>query len=343
MPALVTGGGGFLGRYVVEQLLARGETVRIFSRGDYPELVRNGVQVVQGDLRDRVAVSHAVQGVETVFHVAALPGIWGDWQRFYEINTLGTEHVLRACQKHGVQRLIYTSSPSVVYDGQSHLNGDESLPYPKAWLCHYPHSKALAEQAVLAANSAGGLRTVALRPHLIWGPRDNHLIPRLIERARSGRLTRIGSGENLISMSYVENTATAHLQAHDELQQAGRCAGRAYFVNEPEPVRLWGWIDQILELGGLPPVKRSLSPAAARCVGCCFELIYTLLRKQSDPPLTRFLASQLSQSHTYSVQRARDDFGYAPPVSFEEGMRRLAPDVRALARRLTGYVDRLPG
>lgn len=330
MLSLVTGGGGFLGRYIVEQLQARGDSVRLFSRGDYPELARAGVEVVRGDLRDQTALLQAVRGVDSVFHVAALPGIWGDWKRYYEINTLGTENVLRACQDQGVQRLVYTSSPSVVYDGRSHLNADESLPYPRNWLCHYPHSKALAEQAVLAADTRNGLRTVSLRPHLIWGPRDNHLIPRLIARARAGRLIRIGDGENLISMSYVENTAAAHLQAHDALLRTGKNAGKAYFVNEPEPVRLWEWIGQILALGGLPPVKRSISPAAARSIGRCFEVAYTLLRKQSDPPMTRFLASQLSQSHTYSVQRAREDFDYSPLVTAEEGMRRLAPEVRQL-------------
>jgi len=326
----VTGGGGFLGRYLVELLLARGDSIRIFSRGEYPELERGGVDVFQGDLRDLEALSSAARGVEVIFHVAAIPGIWGDWKRYYETNTQGTLNVLQACAAQGVQRLIYTSSPSVVYDGQSHLQADESLPYPKVWMCHYPHSKALAEQAVLAANSREGLRTVSLRPHLIWGPRDNHLIPRLMARARARRLLRIGNGENLVSMSYVENTAAAHLQADDELRGKGRCAGQAYFVNEPQPVRLWEWINQILALGGLPPVHRSLSFQTAHRIGWGFEVLYTLLGKQSDPPMTRFLASQLSQSHTYSIRRAEEDFGYRPQVSFEEGMRRLAVDVQKL-------------
>jgi len=212
------------------------------------------------------------------------------------------------------------------------LQADESLPYPTTWLCHYPHSKALAEQAVLAANSLDGLRTVALRPHLIWGPRDNHLIPRLVARARAGRLIRVGNGENLISMSYVENTAAAHVRAHDALRTEGRCAGQAYFVNEPQPVRLWEWIDQILALGGLPPVKRSMSIKTARRIGWGLEMLYTLLRKQTDPPMTRFLASQLSQSHTYSIARAQADFNDASQISFEEGMRRMSADVKKLAQ-----------
>ncbi|WP_437187656.1 NAD-dependent epimerase/dehydratase family protein [Planctomicrobium sp. SH668] len=331
MQALVTGGGGFLGRYIVEQLQMRGDSVRVFSRGAYPELQAQGIEVIQGDLRDPQTLNSAMTGVEAVFHVAAIPGIWGPWKKYFEINTLGTHNVIAACQNAGVSRLVYTSSPSVVYDGRAHLNADESLPYPDSYLCHYPHSKALAEKAVLEANSHQGLRTVALRPHLIWGPRDNHLIPTLIQKVKSGRLRRIGDGNNLISMSYVENSAAAHLKADDELAGFGRCAGRAYFINEPEPVSLWDWINQILSLGNLPPVTRSISPGLARGIGGICELIYKSFGIQSDPPMTRFLASQLSQSHTYSVERARADFGYDPQISFETAMQRLAPDVQRFA------------
>ena len=322
-PVLVTGGGGFLGRYIVEQLLANGAAVRIYSRGDYPELAALGVDVRQGDLRDADAVSSAVEGVESVFHVAALPGIWGAWREYHGINTTGTRNVLEACRKHGVSRLVYTSSPSVVFDGEPHVDADESLPYPAKYLCHYPHSKALAEQMVLATDGDHDLKTVSLRPHLIWGPRDNHLIPRLIERARQGKLIRVGDGSNVVSVSYVENAAAAHLQAWKELEGEGRCRGKAYFINEPEPVNLWNWVNEILDLVKLPPVKKKISANLAWTLGACCEGAYSLLRKQSEPPMTRFLALQLSQSHSYSIDRAKQDFGYDPMVTFEEAMRRL--------------------
>jgi len=187
MRALVTGGGGFLGLYIVEQLVARGDAVQVLCRGSYPSLAELGVECIAGDVRDAQAVEAACAGIDTVFHVAAVSGIWGPWEHYHGINTLGTKNVIAGCRKHAVPRLVYTSSPSVVYDGNDHCDADESLPYPMKYLCHYPHSKALAEQAVLGANDAH-LATAALRPHLIWGPRDNHLIPRLIERARSGKL-----------------------------------------------------------------------------------------------------------------------------------------------------------
>ncbi len=333
MKALVTGGGGFLGLYIVEQLRTRGDDVRVFSRGEYPRLTELGVETVRGDIRNADAVYKAVQGTDVVFHVAAVPGIWGPWERYHEINTLGTEHVINACRKHGVPKLVHTSSPSVIYDGQDHENADESLPYPdpEQFLAHYPHSKMLAEKAVLAANDGQTLATCALRPHLIWGPRDNHLIPRLIRRAKSGRLRRIGDGENLISMSYVENVAAAHIQAADALGFDSPVAGQAYFINEPEPVNLWGWIDELLTRAGLPPLKKRISAKKAYRIGHACEHVYRFLRLPGEPPMTRFLASQLSGSHYYNVAKAQRDFGYQPQVSVEQGMANLEPELRALA------------
>ncbi len=323
MRGLVTGGGGFLGRYIVEQLVARGDQVRVFSRQRYPELDNLGVESHTGDLQDTSAIAVACKGMDVVFHSAALPGIWGPWKLFHGVNTLGTHHVIEGCRRHGVGRLVFTSSPSVVYDGHDHLGADESLPYATNFLCHYPRSKALAEQAVLAANGVEGLATCALRPHLIWGPRDTQLIPRLIERAKRGQLRRVGDGRNLISMVYVENAARAHLQAADALSLTSPVAGQAYFINEPDPVNLWDWVNRLLGRAGLPPITKSISESAASAIGAVLEGIYSLLRIGAEPRMTRFLASQLSRSHWYRVEKAQRDFGFESLVSVEEGLRRL--------------------
>lgn len=329
MKALVTGGGGFLGLYIVEQLRAAGHAVRVFSRGHYPALTALNVETQQGDLRDLPAVERACSGVDAVFHVAAIPGVWGSWETYYSINTVGTLNVISGCRRSGVQRLIYTSSPSVVFDSSDHIDADESLPYPRKWLCHYPHSKALAEQAVLAANDINCLRTVSLRPHLIWGPRDNHLIPTLIRKARTGQLRQIGRGENVVSISYVENAAVAHLQAEAALRNSTAAAGRAYFINEPDPVNLWTWINLVLERAGLPPVTQRISATMAWHLGSVLETAWTLLRRKHDPPMTRFVAAQLSGSHSYSIAAAQRDFGYRPLVSVHEGLRRMQPDLES--------------
>jgi nucleoside-diphosphate-sugar epimerase len=189
--ALVTGGGGFLGRAIVERLRARGDHVRSFSRGEHPELADMGVETLRGDLADADALEQACCNCDVVFHVAARAGVWGRYRDYYETNVRGTENVLRACRTQAVARLVFTSSPSVVFSGGDMENIDESVPYPPHFHSHYSETKALAEQKVLAANG-GELRTVALRPHLIWGPRDNHIVPRLVARARAGQLRRVG-------------------------------------------------------------------------------------------------------------------------------------------------------
>ncbi len=323
MRSLVTGASGFLGLYIVEQLVARGDEVRAYSRSVPADLQRLGVEIVRGDIRDPDQVAAACAGRDTVFHAAGVAGVWGPWRDYFEINTLGTEHVIAGCRRHGVGRLVFTSSPSVTFDGGDQNGIDESAPYANRWLCHYPHTKALAEQAVLAANDAGVLLTCALRPHLIWGPRDRHLIPRLLERQRRNQLRRIGAGRNLIDMVYVENAAAAHLQAADALTPGSPVAGRAYFISQGEPVNCWQWIDEILALAGLPPVHGSIPLGVAWAVGAGLERVHTLFRPNVEPRMTRFLAAQLGRSHYFNIDRARQDFGYQPKVTTAEGMQRL--------------------
>ena len=324
MRTLVTGAGGFLGRYIVEQLIARGDQVRAFARGDYPALRQLGAEVVRGDVRDKEQVSSACQGIDAVFHTAAKAGIWGPWKEFYAVNTIGTRNIIAACHAHDVPRLIFTSSPSVTFSGTDQLAVDETEPYPTKWICHYPHTKALAEQDVLAANGVAGLRTCSLRPHLIWGPRDRHLVPRLIERAKQKKLMRVGDGSNLIDTIYVSNAAEAHLQAADALSQVSAVAGQAYFLSQGKPVNCWDWIGDLLALAGLPPLERSISLRGAWFAGQTLEAFHRLLGIRSEPRMTRFLAAQLATSHYFDISKSRRDFGYQPSISTEEGMRRLA-------------------
>jgi len=324
LKALVTGAGGFLGLYLVEQLLARGDTVRTFSRRSYDSLDALPVENVQGDLQHQAATMAVCEDIDVVFHNAGVAGIWGPWKHFHGINTLGSEHILQGCIKHGVKALVYTSSPSVTFNGGHQSGVDETEPYPQRWLCHYPHTKALAEQAILKANGTGSLTTCALRPHLIWGPRDQHLIPRLLDRARKGALRIVGDGKNMIDMIYVENAAQAHLQAADALLAGSQqVAGSAYFLSQDQPVNCWDWINSILKLAGAPPVTQRVSFNTAWRIGAAMEAAYKLCRIQSEPRMTRFLAAQLARDHYFNISNARNDFGYTPQISTEEGMQRL--------------------
>ena len=328
---LITGGGGFLGRYIVEQLRERGDAVTVFARGNYPELEQIGATVMRGDLQERDAIKAACAGMDAVFHVAARPGIWGTWESFYQPNVVGTQHVIDACRAQRVPKLIFTSSPSVVFDNQPHAGCDERLPYPKHFENFYSHTKALAEQLVINANNAE-LLTVSLRPHLIWGPRDPHLLPRLIARANAGQLMQVGEGKNRVDMTYVEDAARAHLLAEEALEAGSPVAGSIYFISQDAPMNLWSWIREILQTLGIPPMKRTMSLSTARTIGAAMEFAWRNLRLSGEPRMTRFLASELALDHYYDISRAKRDFGYAPQFSMEEALERTLPYLKQQGR-----------
>jgi 2-alkyl-3-oxoalkanoate reductase len=311
MRVLVTGGGGFLGRHIVARCLDRGWQVVSFQRSPAPELAQRGVIVVQGDLGDRPALVAAMRGCSSVFHVAAKAGVWGPASAFEQANVVGTQNVVDAAHVCGVSRLVYTSTPSVVFSGQSFAGADESLPYGRDWLCHYARTKAIAEQLALAADSPAGLRVCALRPHLIWGIGDPHLLPRVIARASAGRLRRVGDGTNRVDITHVFNAADAHLQAHDALL-TGQSAGKAYFLSQGQPVLIWEWIDDVLRQLGLPLSGRAVPLPVARALGACLEVVWRGLALRGEPPMTRFVAVELAKSHWFDISAARRDFGYHP-------------------------------
>jgi len=317
---LVTGGGGFLGYAISKLLSERGDSITSFSRSFYPELEPFNAEQIRGDISDKKAVENACKGKEIVFHTAAKAGVWGDYKEYYRTNVEGTINVIEGCRRHDVSYLIHTSSPSVVFDGNDMEGADESVPYPKVFHAHYPQTKAIAEQHVLKA-SMSGLKTIILRPHLIWGPRDNHLVPRIIERAK--RLRIIGNGKNMVDTIYIDNAAYAHILAADSLEKNNTLSGKIYFISQGEPVPLWKMVNDILKAGGLPPVTRTIYPWIAALAGAFLESLYGMLNIKSEPPMTNFVAKELATSHWFDITAAKRDLGYAPIVSTEEGLKRL--------------------
>jgi nucleoside-diphosphate-sugar epimerase len=322
MKALVTGGGGFLGQAIVRGLRKRGAEVRSFSRHRHDDLDALGVEQQMGDLADPASVSAAVQGCDVVFHVAAKPGIWGNYEDFYLPNVIGTQNVIAACRARGVRRLVYTSSPSVVFDGRDMEGVNESVPYAAVFEAHYPKTKAMAEQLVRAANDAQ-LATVSLRPHLIWGPGDNHLLPRLVARARAGRLARIGARQNLIDTVHVDNAADAHLLAADRLAPGSPIAGKVYFISQGEPVPMWQMVNRLLLAAGAPPVARTVPVWLALALAWGFEAAHRMTGNSQEPRLTRFVVHELSTAHWFDISAARRDLGYSPAISIAEGLELL--------------------
>lgn len=330
----VTGGGGFLGQAIIRQLVARGDQVVSYSRSAYPELEALGVEHRQGDLAEPNRLTAAMKGCDAVIHVAAKAGIWGKYEDFYQANVVGSENVLKAVRFLEIPRLVYTSTPSVVHPGDHGIEGgDESLPYPEHFLADYPRTKAQAEKLLLGASDAR-LGVAALRPHLIWGPGDPHFAPRLIARAKAGRLRLVGNEDPLVDTVYVENAAEAHLLALDRLApdhpKRDQVKGKAYFITQDAPVPISRFLNGIVTAAGLPPVTRKVPAGLALLAGGLLENLHRSLNLPGEPLMTRFLAHQLSTPHWFDISAAKRDLDYVPRISFDQGMVLLAESLQGL-------------
>jgi nucleoside-diphosphate-sugar epimerase len=331
MHVLVTGGGGFLGSAIVRQLLARGDTVRSFSRSRHDTL-DPGVEQVQGDLANVTDVANACTDCDAVIHVAAKAGVWGRRSEYEDSNVKGTRNIIAACWQHEIRKLVFTSTPSVVSSGHDIEGGNESLPYSSHFLAEYPRSKAIAEYDVIVANSRK-LATVSLRPHLIFGPGDPHLIPRLLARARSGSLKIIGTGKNRVDFTFVDDAAEAHLLALDRLRPGAPIAGKTYFISQGDPIELWPFLNHILELSGIPQVRKRVPYSLAYAVGTALESWHRLLRLRDEPRLTRFVAAQLAHSHWFDISAARRDLEYSPRLITADHIIKLENWLTVVAKR----------
>ncbi len=361
-PVFVTGASGFIGGRIAERLLASGRRVRVLTRRPLPHLETLGAEVVLGDLHDHEALRRGCTGVGSVFHVAGRVGVWGPAADFFRVNVEGTRHVISACRAAGVRRLVYTSSPSVVYNGGDLSGVDESAPLCTAAPCAYPTSKAAAERLVTAANSPE-LATVSLRPHLVWGPGDQNVVPRVLALARKGRLKIIGAGRNKVDVTHISNVVDAHLLAEQALAKchiiydnpaaadgagapsprSGECnvlrytspdgaprdpGGQAYFITNGEPVVLWDWINELLRGVGLPALTKHVSVATAYRVAGVLETLWRVLPLKGEPPTTRFVVKELATDHWFKLDAARRDLGYHPRVTMAAGTAELIQHLR---------------
>lgn len=322
MKILVTGGGGFLGSQLCRQLRLRGHDVVSIARHRYPALEQIEVKQIVGDISALDPMLVASKGCDVVIHTAAKAGIWGSLAEYTSTNIAGTMAVLGACEMNGVGKLIHTSTPSVVHTGKDIEGANETLPYASQFRAHYPATKAAAEAQVLAANGPN-FATVVLRPHLIWGPGDNHLLPRLVARARAGKLRFVGPSKKIDTV-YIDNAVQAHLDALDHLDVGSTCAGKAYFISQGQPIALDEMINRLLKATGLPAEHRHISVKTAMAVGFLYEQWYRLTNNRNEPPMTRFLAEQLSTAHWFNISAARRDLGYQAKTSLTEGMVRLS-------------------
>ena len=323
MKILVTGGGGFIGKALVIKLLEEGHEVSSLSRGTYPDLIKAGVNIIQVDLNDKSSLFEAFQNHSVVFHIAAKAGFWGSYSEYYRTNVLGTLNVIDACNHNGISHLIYISSASVVFDGNNIEGGNEKIPYPEKPLSHYTATKAIAERAVLNAHSAG-LKTISLRPHLVWGPGDRHILPRIIAQAKSGKLRIIGKGKNIVDTTYIDNFTQAQLCALKAVKDNPEAWGKSYFISDNDPVELWPMLNRLLVSSGIDPVKKRISSAMAMKTASLLEREHKYLKLNKPPRITRFLVHELASSHWFDISLAKKTLAYEPLVSIDEGLATMA-------------------
>lgn len=326
MKVLVTGASGMLGRQTALALATRGDDVTVLQRHPSGLPLRE----VLADVADHDAMSDAAAGQDAVVHLAAKVNVTGRWSDYERANVQGTASVVQACRAAGVGRLVHVSSPSVAHAGAALVGvGAEAADPPRA-RGHYARSKAYAEQIALGADDEA-LAVVAIRPHLVWGPGDTQLVGRLVERARSGRLPIIGSGAALIDSTYVTNAVDGLVAALDRCRQAH---GEALVVSNGEPRPVGELIADICRAGGAPVPTRHLPYPAAALAGALVDAVWaTRLAlpfngSPGDPPLTRFLAEQLSTAHWFDQRRTRELLQWSPAVSLEQGLAELAASLR---------------
>jgi len=315
---LVTGASGFLGQATAAAVRDAGHEVRTFQRR--PSGVA-GVQDVAGTMTDDAALARAVGGVEAVVHLAAKVSLAGDPADFARVNVDGTRSLLRAARAAGAARFVFVSSPSVAHTGSSLVGADAGPAEPSRARGDYARTKAAAELLALDAD-APDFAVVAVRPHLVWGPGDTQLVGRIVERARAGRLPLLDSGAALIDTLYVDNAATAMVAALERVTDDG-VHGNAYVVTNGEPRPVAHLLAGICTASGVRPPQWHVPAAVARIAGSVVEAVWRVRPGEDEPPMTRFLAEQLSTAHWFDQRRTRRDLQWTPSVSIDQGLERL--------------------
>jgi len=318
---LVTGTGSLLLGGIASELVRRGDDVVCLQRRPSAFIGHQNAHEVLADICDAEAVAAAAHGCDAIIHGAARVGIVGSQKEFYETNVIGTSNILQAAELHNISRLVFVSTPSVAHTGDSLIGAPAGEAEIGRSRSYYAESKAIAERTVLNARNEH-LAVVAVRPHLVWGPGDTQLVGRIVDRAASGRLAVIGTGDALVDSTYIDNAISAHVAALDALHIGSACDGKAYVVSNGEPRTVNELMRSMCESAGIPFEPRHVSLALGIRLGSLIERLWPLMRS-SEPPLTRFVAEQLGTAHWFDQRAVQQDLGWTPQVSLDEGFQRL--------------------
>lgn len=317
----MTGTGSLLLGGIASELLRRGDEVVCLQRRPAAFEGHQNAHEVLADVCDADAVALAAKGCDAIIHGAARVGVVGSQKEFYDTNVRGTENILQATQQHNISRLVFVSTPSVAHTGHSLVGAPAGEAEIGRSRSYYAESKAIAERTVLNARNSQ-LAVVAIRPHLVWGPGDRQLVGRIVERAASGRLAVVGTGNALVDSTYIDNAISAHIAALDALHIGSACDGKAYVISNGEPRTVNELMRSMCESAGIPFEPRHLSLALGIRLGSVVERLWPLVRS-SEPPITRFIAEQLGTAHWFDQRSVQQELQWAPTVTIAEGFDRL--------------------
>jgi nucleoside-diphosphate-sugar epimerase len=319
---LVTGATGFVGSSLIERLAAEGARVVGLTRS-VPRDAFAAIDWVEGSLEDAARMVEVTRGIDTMFHVGGMVGHFGSRREYLRINVGGTRNIIDACAKNGVRSLVFTSTPSVIADGTGHFGIDETHPYSRRFESPYSESKALAEQVVRAANS-DALRTVCIRPHMIWGPGSGHWIGGLRKLAKRRMLYQIGDGSNRVGITWIDDCVSAHVNAWRAVEADAAVGGQAFFVHGGAPVRMWDWVRELTRAMNLPGIRGRIPRMVAKAGARACDAMVVATRGSLHFPISAYLITELTTDHYSRIDRARAWLGYEPAVTVEEGIARIA-------------------
>jgi nucleoside-diphosphate-sugar epimerase len=320
MKALVTGGTGFLGGALTRRLHGMGWDVTALGRNPIRlnELEDEGIRPLRLDIEQKDELIAACKGQEIVFHCAAFPSPWGNYEKFYQANVIGTRNVVQACLENNVKRLVHVSTPSIYFDYNSRMEVKENDPLPNP-ISAYAATKLLAEEEV-DKGFADGLAVVSIRPRALFGEGDTVIFPRLLSRLKSGGLPILGDGENIVDLTYIQNVVDALLLCAESPENT---LGKKYNISNGDPVKIWYLVSRICDELSLPRPARKISYKTANAAAIAIEFMYSLIPYSPEPPLTRLTVSMLAHSTTLDISAAKEELGYQPKVSVEEGVERF--------------------
>lgn len=321
MISIVTGATGCLGLNLTKRLIHEGHDVIALGRNEHLGKIASqlGAKFIAMDLAEKEKLKKISSKADLIFHCAARSSIWGSYNEFYQANVIGTQNVIEATPNHA--RLVHVSSPSIYFNFMEKHGIKEDEPLPRKPANHYIYTKLLAERLIDEAYQKKNLRVVTIRPRAIFGPYDRAIVPRILQSEKKGLLPVIGSGQNIIDITYVDNVVESLVLA---ATASNNVEGKKYNITNGEPKALIAILSMVFAALHKPLKVKYLPYQRVKVIAHCLENLYRLLRLNQEPPITCYSAGVLALGQTLNIDAAKQDLHYKPLINIEQGIAMFA-------------------